>query len=213
METPIDGQKPVEPQNTVVETIDIGNGNMVNKEQITAMKTKADGLEQGVVQLFGVAQDWKDKHTASTTDTGTANAARLQAELARDSALARTVELEGQLKNYIAPETYKELKDQHDLTILENVGGRMKALAAIMKVPVENLNGKTLEQITALEEAATLMVPKQNVDPKLDGGAGGGGPVTTGKSMWDNSHQANKDQIQKLKDKSAGKGSGVNNGG
>ncbi|MBD3293795.1 MAG: hypothetical protein GF393_12800 [Armatimonadia bacterium] len=194
-DNPNEGQNTPTPQNPVVEYLDLGEGNKLTKDQALALKSKADGLEKGTIDLFGVAEEWKQKAINFETQLNEYGNAKIQAELARDSATAKVKEMEGQITNYISPEKYSELKTQHDLLMLAQVQSRMEKINKETGIPMENLHGKTIEQLETLEETSKFMFQNNS---KIDKDSGFGNSAVAPTSAVEQL-EANKRQLEKFK--------------
>jgi len=174
-------QNTVPQQNPVVE-LDLGNGNKLTREQALALKNKADGLEQGVLDFWNVAEVLKKKASDMETLAAQNEQSKKQVELSKVTLEAKIKELENQIGTYVSPEEYRKIKEERDLFVLKDTDTRIKALVA-KGIPAESLTGKTVEQIAAIEEASTLIQTK--VNPKVDITGSGPGGTPHIENSWD----------------------------
>lgn len=186
--------KPAQNSQTQEVTLDLGNGNMLTKEQAIAMKTAKEGLETELKQTketLGSAQSELEK---MRSDHKTAVQGRIEAEAARDTAQATSKELNLKTQGWVSPEEHGKIKEERDLMILKNLSDRIEILATTYSVSKEQFNGKTVAQIDAMEEAFKLSGKAKPAAPKVDNPGGQGVQGT----VWDTEHQKNVEQVERM---------------
>lgn len=191
-ENPIPAQ-PVVPETTtpITEpTLDLGGGNLLNKEQALAMKTAKDGLQTALGTANQTLADLQGKADKLTTDYSSAAQARAAADAARTTAEARVKELELRTEGFVSKETYASLQEKHDLLVLKNAADRTASLAATYGLDASAFVGKTIEQLNTMEETLKLSGGGKQKPPQLP--AGGGAPQS---GAAQTAHQGNIDAI------------------
>lgn len=171
-------------------TLDLGDGNLLNKAQALEMKTAKEGLQTSLGTAKQTIVDQQTKIDRLTTDYGSGVQAKAQAELARDASDARVKELEGRTEGYVSKETYATLQEKHDLLVLKNAADRTASLATTYGLDASAFVGKTIEQLNTMEETLKLSGGGKQKPPQLP--AGGGAPQS---GVAQTAHQGNIDAI------------------
>lgn len=170
-------------------TLDLGEGNTLNKVQAVEMKTAKEGLQTSLGTAKQTIVDQQTKIDRLTTDYGSGVQAKAQAELARDASDARVKELEGRTEGFVSKEAHATLQEKHDLLVLKNAADRTESLAKTYGLDASAFVGKTIEQLNTMEETLKLSGVTKKA-PQLP--AGGGVPQS---GAAQESHQRNLDTI------------------
>ena len=187
-------------------TLDLGEGNLMTKDQAIEMRTAKVGLEGEKQTLLSQVQTLTEAATKRDADLATANQGRISAEASVTTADAKTKEAEGKAANFVAPADYQELKTKlgtQDWNMLVERTGRM---ATQYGIAPDKLHGKSVAELDGIEEGLKLSGGTIKQSPVLNKGGSGGPAVLDTSNRFNETIEKNKEVLRRIRegDKTAG---------
>ena len=192
---------PVVPAET---TLDLGEGNLMNRTQALEMRTAKVGLETEKQTLLGKVQTLETAGATHVAELATANQGRIAAEAKVTTAEARATEAEGKAANYVAPGDYQELQKKVGTQEWNTLVERTARMATQYSIAPEKFHGKDAAGLDAIEEGLKLGGGNAKGAPVLK--SGGGNEAATPVNQFNSRIEQNKEQLRRIRegDKSAG---------
>ena len=195
-ETPVPAPAPVVPPAT---TLDLGDGNLLNKDQAIEMRTAKVGLEQEKQTLLGQVDSLTQAGTKKDADLATANQGRIAAEAATQTANARATEAEGKAANYVAPGDYEKLKTQVGTQEWTSLVERVTRMTTQYNIPQEKLFGKDAAALDSIEEGLKLGGGNAKGAPVLGAKGGSLGEANT-QTPFNSAIEKNMETLRRIRD-------------
>jgi len=177
--------------------LDLGEGNLMNRDQAIEMRTAKVGLEKEKQDLLGQVQSLTDAGTKRDADLATANQARITAEATVQTADARVKEAEGKAANFVAPGDYQKLQEQVKTQEWNGLVSRTSQMVKDYNIPPEKLHGKDATALDAIEEGLKLGGGTTKNAPVLKGGTN---EAANPPNQFNARVEANKEQLKRIRD-------------